>query len=175
MEKKESKKKKFQSVKGMKDILPEEQRYWNFVRNKVDELASVYGFKRIDTPILESTDLFVRSVGQTTDIVEKEMYSFVDQGNDKLSLRPEGTAGVARSYIEHGMLNKTQPVKLYYFGQMFRRERPQSGRYRQHWQLGFEVIGEAEAVVDAQIILLAYKIIWASTTASASPITALAA
>ena len=158
MIKKETKKKPFQLVKGMRDILPEEQRYWDFVRQTVDNLAQAYGFKRIDTPILEYTDLFVRSVGQTSDIVEKEMYSFVDQGDNKLSLRPENTAGVVRSYIEHGMLNQPQPVKLYYFGPMFRRDRPQAGRYRQHYQFGFEVIGEASAVVDAQVILLAYKV-----------------
>jgi len=149
MIKKETKKKPFQLVKGMRDILPEEQRYWDFVRQTVDNLAQAYGFKKIDTPILEYTDLFVRSVGQTSDIVEKEMYSFVDQGDNKLSLRPENTAGVVRSYIEHGMLNQPQPVKLYYFGPMFRRDRPQAGRYRQHYQFGFEVIGEASAVVDA--------------------------
>ena len=158
MSKKEIKKRKFQLVRGMKDILPEDQRYWNFIRNKVDELAALYGFGRIDTPILEASDLFVRAVGQTTDIVEKEMYSFVDQGEDKLALRPENTAGVVRAYIEHGMLNLPQPVKLYYFGPMFRREKPQSGRYRQFWQFGFEVIGEKDAAADAQVILLSYKV-----------------
>ena len=158
MSKKDSKKKNFQLVKGMKDLMPEEQRYWNFVRQLVDKTAGAYGFERIDTPLLEATDLFVRGVGSTTDIVEKEMYSFVDQGGDKLSLRPEGTDGVARSYIEHGMLNRPQPVKLYYLGPMYRHENPQSGRFRQHYQFGFEVLGEADAVIDAQLILIAYKI-----------------
>ncbi|MFA6460403.1 MAG: histidine--tRNA ligase, partial [Patescibacteria group bacterium] len=157
--KKEFKKKKsLQLVRGMKDILPEEQRYWDFCRDLVDKLARAHGFERIDTPVLEFTELFVRAVGQVTDIVEKEMYSFVDQGDDHLALRPEGTAGVVRSYIEHGMLNLPQPVKLYYFAPMFRRDKPQAGRYRQHFQFGFEIIGEAEAVVDAQVILIAYKI-----------------
>lgn len=155
---KDSKKKKFQLVKGMKDLLPEEQRYWNFIRQLVDKIAASYGFERIDTPLVEATDLFVRGVGSNTDIVEKEMYSFVDQGGDKLSLRPEGTAGVVRSYIEHGMLNRPQPVKLYYLGPMYRHENPQSGRFRQHYQFGFEIIGEADAVVDAQLILIAYRI-----------------
>jgi len=159
MIKKEVKKRRpFQLVKGMRDILPEEQRYWDFTRQLVDRLARAYGFERIDTPVLEFADLFVRAVGQATDIVEKEMYSFTDQGDDNLALRPEGTAAVARAYVEHGMLNLPQPVKLYYFEPMFRRDKPQAGRYRQHWQFGFEVIGEPDAVLDAQLILIASKI-----------------
>lgn len=142
----------------MRDILPEEQRYWDFVRDLIDRLAKAYGFSRIDTPVLEFSDLFVRAVGTSTDIVEKEMYSFVDQGEDNLALRPEGTAAVGRSYLEHGMLNLPQPVKLYYFEPMFRRDKPQAGRYRQHYQFGFEVIGEPDAVIDAQLILIASKI-----------------
>lgn len=158
MSKKEGKKKKeFQLVKGMKDILPEEQRYWDFTKNLVDRLAYQYGFKRMETPILEFSDLFVRAVGQTTDIVEKEMYAFVDQGDDHLALRPEGTAGIARAYLEHGLQSLPQPVKLFYFGPMFRRDNPQAGRFRQHWQFGFEVIGEADATIDAQLVLIAYK------------------
>ncbi|MDP2586836.1 MAG: histidine--tRNA ligase [Candidatus Komeilibacteria bacterium] len=159
MLKKEVKKRKpFQLVKGMRDILPEEQRYWDFTRDLIDRVAKSYGFSRIDTPVLEFSDLFVRAVGTSTDIVEKEMYSFVDQGEDNLALRPEGTAAVGRAYIEHGMLNLPQPVKLYYFEPMFRRDRPQAGRYRQHYQFGFEVIGEPDAIIDAQLILIASKI-----------------
>lgn len=159
MLKKEVKKRKpFQLVKGMRDILPEEQRYWDFTRDLIDRVARSYGFSRIDTPVLEFSDLFVRAVGTSTDIVEKEMYSFVDQGEDNLALRPEGTAAVGRSYLEHGMLNLPQPVKLYYFEPMFRRDKPQAGRYRQHYQFGFEVIGEPDAVIDAQLILIASKI-----------------
>src|SRR3989344_3108656 len=156
--KKEVKKRKeFQLVKGMKDILPEEQRYWDLARSLVARLARQYGFKKIETPILEFSDLFVRAVGQTTDIVEKEMYAFTDQGDDHLALRPEGTAGVVRAYLEHGLQTLPQPVKLFYFGPMFRRDNPQAGRFRQHWQFGFEVIGETDAIIDAQIILIAYK------------------
>ncbi|MCX6785415.1 MAG: histidine--tRNA ligase [Candidatus Komeilibacteria bacterium] len=158
-QKKEVKKKKaFQLVKGMRDILPEEQRYWDFLRDLINKIAKTYGFSRLDTPLVEAADLFVRGIGQVTDIVEKEMYAFVDQGGDHLALRPEGTAGLARAYVEHGMHNLPQPVKLFYFGPMFRHDKPQTGRYRQHWQFGFEILGEADPIVDAQVILVAYKI-----------------
>lgn len=152
------KKKPIQAIKGMRDILPEEQRYWRFINDSVESLAVQYGFKRIDTPAVEETELFVRSIGTTTDIVEKEMYSFRDKGEDNLTLRPEMTAPIIRSYIEHGMVNLPQPVKLYYFGQCFRREKPQAGRYRQFYQYGYEVIGEEDPVVDAQLINLAYRL-----------------
>jgi len=159
MAKTESKKKKaYQLVKGMKDILPDDQRYWDFVYGLVNKMAETYGFRRIETPVLEFAELFNKGVGQATDIVEKEMYNFVDQGEDHLALRPEGTSGVVRAYIEHGMVNLPQPVKLFYLMPMFRRDRPQAGRYRQHTQFGFEVLGEADPVCDAQIILIAYKI-----------------
>ncbi|PIT90285.1 MAG: histidine--tRNA ligase [Candidatus Komeilibacteria bacterium CG10_big_fil_rev_8_21_14_0_10_41_13] len=156
--KKEKKAKAFQLVKGMKDILPEEQRYWQHVRKLIARVAESHGFERIDLPIVEFSDLFVRGIGKATDIVEKEMYVFEDQGGDKLALRPEGTAGVVRSYIEHGMQNRPQPVKLYYFGPMFRHDKPQAGRYRQFYQFGFEILGESDAVVDAQTIMVAYKV-----------------
>jgi len=157
MAKTESKKKKaYQLVKGMKDILPDDQRYWDFVYGLVNKMAETYGFRRIETPVLEFAELFNKGVGQATDIVEKEMYNFVDQGEDHLALRPEGTSGVVRAYIEHGMVNLPQPVKLFYLMPMFRRDRPQAGRYRQHTQFGFEVLGEADPVCDAQIILIAY-------------------
>ncbi len=146
-----------QLLRGMKDVLPEEQRFWDFVRARTDQVAQIYGFARIDTPVLEETSLFVRSIGQETDVVEKEMYSFLDKSNDSVSLRPEGTAGVVRAYIEHGMLNRPQPVKMYYVGPFFRHDRPQAGRYRQFHQIGFEVLGDAHPVIDAQLMMLAYS------------------
>jgi len=145
-----------QTPRGMKDILPQEQKYWQYVRGAAESLALAYGFERIDTPIVEATSLFVRSVGPQTDVVEKEMFSFADRGGDNVSLRPEGTAPVARAYINHGMLNLPQPVKLYYVGPMFRYERPQQGRYRQHHQFGVEVFGDDNPVLDAEVALLAY-------------------
>ena len=162
-EKKEIKKRRkklspIQTVKGMKDILPPEQFIWNHILENGRKLCSDFGFGRIETPILEHTELFYRGVGQITDIVEKEMFSFETMGGDKVSLRPEGTAGIARSYIENGMSRWSQPVKLYYDGPMFRYERPQAGRYRQHHQFGFEIFGDECPAIDAQIIYLAWKI-----------------
>ncbi len=151
------KKKSFQLLRGMKDILPEDQPYWEKIRHIVDTMAQAYGFGRIDTPLLEETDLFIRSVGEATDIIEKEMYTFTDKGGDSVSLRPEGTAGVVRAYIEHGMLNRSQPVKLYYRGPFFRYDRPQAGRYRQFFQFGFEAIGDNHPVIDAQLLMMAYR------------------
>lgn len=144
-----------QLLRGMKDILPQDEPYWSAVYEKVAEVAHSAGFQRIETPILESANLFTRTVGQETDIVEKEMYTFVDKGGDKVALRPENTAAVARAYLEHGMMSLPQPVRLFYFGPFFRHDRPQAGRYRQFWQLGFEVLGDAHPVVDAYLIYLA--------------------
>jgi histidyl-tRNA synthetase len=145
-----------QAVRGMKDHLPQEQKYWGFVRGAADALARAYGFEYIETPILEDTALFIRAVGNQTDVVEKEMFSFVDKGGANVTMRPEGTAAVVRAYVNHGMLNLPQPVKLYYTGPMFRYERPQQGRYRQHHQFGVEVFGDDNPVLDAEIILLAH-------------------
>ncbi|MCD4704722.1 histidine--tRNA ligase [bacterium] len=145
---------KFKSVKGFKDILPEDQFYWDFVRNKFISIVKSYGFERIDLPILENSGLFVKSVGSGTDMVDKEMFSFETLGKKKVSLRPEGTAGTVRSYIEHGMLNRRKPVKLFYLGPMFRYDRPQAGRYRQFHQFGLEIFGESSPVIDAQLIFL---------------------
>jgi len=153
----EKPKKTPQLLRGMKDILPEEQRYWSFIRRRIEAIASVYGFGRIDIPFLEETSLFVRSIGKETDIVEKEMYSFSDKSGGSISLRPEGTAGVVRAYLEHGMINRPQPVKLYYFGPFFRYDRPQAGRYRQFYQFGFEILGDNHPVLDAQIMMLSYN------------------
>ena len=155
---KEIKKKQFQLVKGMKDLLPEEQNYWFYLEDLVNKIANKYSFQKISTPILENAELFKRSVGAITDIVEKEMYNFIDKGGESVSLRPEFTAGIARAYIEHGMLNLPQPVKLYSSGPCFRYDKPQAGRYRQFQQFNFEIIGEADAICDAQVILAAYKI-----------------
>lgn len=122
------------------------------------QLAESYGFKRIDTPVFEFTELFSKSVGATTDIVEKQMYTFRTKGGDSVTLRPEETASVVRSYIMHGMHSLSQPVKLYYIGPMFRYESPQKGRYRQFHQFGVEVLGEASPVIEAQVIQLFFQI-----------------
>jgi histidyl-tRNA synthetase len=154
-----SKSKSLQAPRGMHDILPEDQKYWKYVLKKAESLLEDYSFEKIDTPIVEYTDLFLRGVGEDTDIVEKEMYSFKTRGGDDLSLRPEGTAGIVRAYIDNGMQVKPHPVKLYYYGPMFRHDQPQAGRYRQHWQLGAETIGDTSEIVDAELIFLSYKII----------------
>lgn len=145
-------------LKGMKDILPEEQRYWDFLLNKTRDIAETYGFERIDTPILEASSLFIRSVGKNTDIVEKEMFSFIDQGGDNISARPEITASIARAYVEHGMINRPQPLKLYSLGPVFRHDKPQAGRYRQFHQYSFEVIGDGAPVIDAELISLQHHL-----------------
>ncbi len=151
-------KKSFQSPKGTYDILPKDQGYWEKFRTVIKNLSLHYGFGRIDFPIFEDADLYISSVGEATDIVEKEMYVFKTKGKDLVALRPEGTAGVARAYIENGMSSLSQPVKLYYMGPMFRYEQPQAGRFRQFYQAGFEIIGDADPVYDAQIINLFIKV-----------------
>ena len=156
-EAKTKQKKTPQILRGMKDILPEDERYWSYISKKVADMAHTYGYGRIETPHLEPTSLFVRSIGKDTDVVEKEMYTFDDRGGESISLRPEGTASIVRAYIEHGMLNRPQPVKVYYFGPFFRYDRPQSGRYRQFNQFGFEVLGEAHPVIDAQLMMICYN------------------
>ncbi|MBU6414673.1 histidine--tRNA ligase [Patescibacteria group bacterium] len=151
MPNKKQKLKIFQTPRGTHDILPQDQKYWDRIRTVSQTLASYYGFERIDTPHLESTDLFLHTVGPTSDIVEKQMYSFKTRGGDALTLRPEGTAPIARSYIENGFLNLPQPVKLYYRGSFFRHESPQRGRYREFHQWGLELLGEESAIADAEI------------------------
>lgn len=145
-------------LRGFRDILPEEQGRWNFVRDTIRSLAEAYTFDRIDLPVLERSDLFQRTIGKGTDIVDKEMYVFVDPSNRSVALRPEATASAARAYIEHGMLDRPQPVKLWYTGPMFRHDRPQAGRFRQFNQAGFEVFGGGESIIDAQLILIGKKI-----------------
>lgn len=157
MSAKKAKKSTIQLVKGMKDILPDEQVYWQWLRDKVDDFASNYGYSRLDAPIVEFTSLFKRSVGEDTDVVSKEMYSFVTEGGDKLSLRPESTASIVRAYIEHGMVNQPQPVKLYYIGPQYRHDKPQAGRYRQFHQFGFECFGDNDPVIDAQLLVMSYQ------------------
>jgi histidyl-tRNA synthetase len=148
----------FQAPRGTADILPEEQKYRRYIESKATALARRYGYGRIDSPVFEDSGLFIRSVGEGTDIVEKEMYTFEDRGGDNLTLRPEGTAPVCRAYLEHGMHNLPQPVRLYYFCPVFRYERPQAGRFRQHHQFGVEVIGDADPSVDAEVIELAWRL-----------------
>ncbi len=154
-----SKKLKFQSPTGMHDILLEEQKYFQKICEVCEDIADFYQFQKIETPILEETELFSKGTGLTTDIVQKQMYSLRTKGGDYLTLRPEFTPGVVRAYIEHGMFNLPQPVKLWYFGPNFRYERPQAGRFRQFWQFGFEVFGEESPVIDAQIIQIFYNIL----------------
>jgi histidyl-tRNA synthetase len=139
-------------------LLPNEQKYWRYIEDRAVALARHYGFGRIDTPVFEDSALFVRSVGAGTDIVEKEMYTFQDRGGDSMTLRPEGTAPVCRAYLEHGMHNLPQPVRLYYFCPVFRYERPQAGRFRQHHQFGVEVLGDADPSVDAEVVELAWRL-----------------
>ena len=136
---------------------PKTEAYWSFVRATAEDVANRFGYRRIDTPVFEDAGLFERGVGSTTDIVEKETYTFEDRGGDLLTLRAEGTAPVCRAYLQHGMQNMTQPVRLFYICPVFRYERPQSGRYRQHTQFGIEVIGEVDASVDAEVIEVGWR------------------
>ncbi|MEN8613974.1 histidine--tRNA ligase [Dehalogenimonas sp. THU2] len=147
----------YQSPRGTQDILPEEQPYWRYVQEKAAAVAERYGYARIDTPTFEDSHLFIRTVGEETDIVSKEMYTFADRGGSDLTLRPEGTAPVCRAYLEHGMGSRPKPVKLYYLANIFRYDRPQAGRYREHHQFGFELIGEADAGADAEVIDMAWR------------------
>lgn len=148
---------KLQKPRGTQDILPSEQRYWLWVENTFREMMLAAGFGRIFTPTFESTELFTRSIGEHTDIVNKEMYTFKDRSGNSLTLRPEGTAGVARAYIENGLYKEPQPVKLFYFGPMFRYDRPQAGRFREFYHAGAELLGDQDPIVDAQIIALMMK------------------
>ena len=142
----------FKAPRGTTDILPEEPPYWRLLESTAERIAENFGYRRIDTPIFEDTGLFVKGVGDSTDIVEKETYTFKDRGGDSLTLRPEGTAPVCRSYLENGMNNLPQPVRLYYLVPNFRYERPQSGRYRAFHQFGVEVFGEVKPYVDAEAV-----------------------
>ena len=148
-----AKPRKFQAIKGVRDLLPAETPLWNHVEETAHAVFATFGFSEIRLPIFEPTELFARSIGLDTDVVSKEMYTFEDRDESMISLRPEATASVCRAYIEHSMQQLPQPVKLYYMGPMFRRERPQKGRYRQFYQIGAEVLGGNDAPgIDAEVI-----------------------
>ena len=156
-----------QKPRGTRDILPDEQKYWKFVYDVVEKRCRSFNFGKIETPIIEFKNLFTRGIGEVTDIVEKEIFEVAksnklqgDKEDDKeqLALRPEYTAGIARSYIENGMFTWTQPVKLYSFGPNFRYDRPQKGRYRQFWHANFEILGDATPITDSLLILLIWQI-----------------
>lgn len=150
----------FQSPKGMHDILPSEQPWWDKLRKVSQEVADFYNFSRIDTPILEDVEIFKRGVGITTDIVEKQMYILKTKAGDHLALRPENTAGIIRAYFQHGLSHLPQPLKLYYFGPFFRYEQPQAGRYRQFHQVGFEILGGGDSpIYDSQVILVSFRLL----------------
>jgi histidyl-tRNA synthetase len=145
---------KFQAPRGTHDVLPAEQPLWQRVTGTLAEVAELYGYQRIQTPNFEDTDLFQRTSGQGSDIVQKEMYTFADQGGRSLTLRPEGTAPIARAYVEHGMHREPQPVKLYTVAPMYRYAAPQKGRFREHWQCSVEAIGSDDPALDAEVIQL---------------------
>lgn len=144
-----------QAPKGMKDITPKESYKWQYIEKLMRERCAEFGYRETRTPVLEHTELFARGVGDTTDIVQKEMYTFTDKGGRSISLRPEGTASVVRAMIEHGGFNGALPVKCYYIAPNFRYEKPQAGRYRQHYQFGVECFGAASAAANAEVISLA--------------------
>lgn len=145
-----------QAPKGTKDVLPSESYRWQYLEGIIRQTCLKYGFKEVRTPVIEHTELFLRSIGDTTDIVQKEMYTFIDKGDRSITLKPEGTAGIVRMFIEHGIFNESQPTKLYYLNSpTFRYERPQAGRLREHHQFGVEMFGAMRASADAECIMLA--------------------
>lgn len=148
----------FQSPKGMHDILPQDQAWWDKVRKELQYVSEYYHYRRIETSLLERAEVFEKTLGETTDVVEKQMFVFTSRSGDRLALRPEATASIVRSYLEHGLSHLGQPLKVFYIGPMFRKEQPQAGRFRQFHQAGFEIIGgDDEPVYDAQIILSMYR------------------
>jgi histidyl-tRNA synthetase len=150
---------KFKAPRGTFDALPESQPVRQRIEDTARKLLERAGYERIETPAFEDTELFSRGVGQSTDIVQKQMFSFTDQGDRALTLRPEGTAPICRAYVEHGMHTLAQPVKLWYSGPFFRHERPQAGRYRQFFQIGAEAIGSDSPLVDAELIMLLHDLL----------------
>ena len=148
--------KTIQAIRGMHDVLPEQSPLWQYAEKIIREVLASYGYSEIRLPIVEKTELFKRSIGEVTDIVEKEMYTFDDRNGDSLTLRPEGTAGCLRACLEHGLLNQVH--RLWYYGPMYRHERPQKGRYRQFVQLGVETYGMAGPGIDAELILLMHRL-----------------
>jgi len=149
----------YQAPRGTQDILPADRPYWRYVTEQMHAVAALFGLQQIETPIFEESELFVRGVGEGTDIVDKEMYTFQDKGGSELTLRPEFTAGLMRAYIEHGMHVLPQPVKLYSIGPIFRYERPQAGRYRQHTQFNIEILGELDPAVDLEVMSVAWTLL----------------
>ncbi len=147
----------FRLPRGTQDRLPEDQPYWKYVTSVAGEQARRFGYGQIDTPVFEHAGLFHRGVGEGTDIVEKETYTFPDRSGEEITLRPEGTAPVCRAYLEHGMHTRPQPVRMHYFCPIFRYERPQAGRLRQHHQFGVEAIGDGDPSVDAEVIDLGWR------------------
>ena len=145
---------KFEAPRGTHDILPSEQPRWRRVIGEAESLCARYGYRRIDTPAFEDTELFARTSGQGSDVVQKEMYTFEDRGGRSLTLRPEATAPIARAYLQHGLHREPQPQKLYTVGPMWRYAAPQRGRYREHWQVSVEAIGSDDPAVDAEIVQL---------------------
>ena len=152
-------KSKLQNPRGTFDILPPTSYIWRYIQNNLSTITELFGYSPISTPIIEDSKLFARGVGESTDIVEKETYTFEDRGGDLISLRPEGTAPICRSYLQNGMHNLPQPIRLYYNGPFFRYDRPQAGRYRQLHQFGAELIGDSSSVSDVEIIQLAWNIL----------------
>ncbi|HOJ95045.1 MAG TPA: histidine--tRNA ligase, partial [Fervidobacterium nodosum] len=148
----------YQKIKGTEDLYGEEMKYWYWIEKKAKDLAIRYGYGEIRTPIFEETKLFIRSVGQDTDIVQKEMYTFEDKGGRSITLRPEGTAPVVRAFVEDGMIAQGFPQKYFYIGPMFRYERPQSGRQRQFHQFGAEIFGSSSPIADAELIIFADRL-----------------
>ena len=150
----------YKAPRGTTDILPSEQSHWKYVEEKAISLCQLYGYQPLSTPILEDSRLFSRATVGGTDILDKEMYIFEDRGGHELALRPEGTAPICRAYLEHGLFNLPQPVRFYYIGATFRYERPQAGRYRQHHQIGFEAIGDADPALDVEVIEMVQKFLF---------------
>ena len=148
----------FSAPRGTSDVLPAEQPYWREAIDAAERLCRLFGYARIDTPTFEQADLFERGAGEGSDVVRKEMYVFDDRSGERLALKPEGTASICRAYLQHGMGNLPQPVRLYYLSPTFRYERPQAGRRRQHTQFGCEAIGDADAAVDAEVIELLWRL-----------------
>ncbi len=149
---------KYQALRGTKDVIPKDTPIWQLIENAIHGIFQNYGFDEIRTPIIEQTELFTRSIGTTTDIVSKEMYTFVDKGDRSITLRPEATASVVRAAIENNLISKDRATKLYYIGSMFRYERPQAGRFRQFNQAGIEAFGSSAPETDAEVILAALKL-----------------
>ncbi len=145
---------RFEAPRGTHDITPSEQPLWQWVRGEMEDVCALYGYRRIDTPGFEDTELIVRTSGGGSDVVQKETYTFADRGGRSLTLRPEATAPICRAYVEHGLHREPQPQKLYTIGPMWRYDRPQKGRHREHWQLSVEAIGTDDPAVDAEVIQL---------------------